>query len=80
MVQAGSAGDGERRIARAVLDDLRRRFGAPPLYARVDTLPGEDGEPVLLELEVVEPSLYLATAPESAAKLADAVLQRAGGG
>lgn len=79
LVVAGEAGDGERAVAGAVLAELERRFGAPPLYARVDTLPGRDGRPLLLELEVVEPSLYMATAPGSEERIAEAILRRAGG-
>ena len=45
----------------------------PPLYARVDMLPGPDGAPVLLELEAVEPCLYLATSPGAVGRLATAV-------
>jgi hypothetical protein len=37
---------------------LRERFGDAPLYARVDVLPGPDG-PVVIELELIEPSLFL---------------------
>jgi glutathione synthase/RimK-type ligase-like ATP-grasp enzyme len=44
------------------------------LYARVDLLPGADGRPVVLELELTEPSLFLWTAPGSAERLADAVV------
>ena len=29
------------------------------LYARVDLIPGPDGEPLLIELELTEPSLFL---------------------
>ncbi len=47
---------------------------APPLlYARVDTAPGPDGEPVLLELEATEPFLFLEHAPAGAAQFAAAV-------
>jgi hypothetical protein len=52
--------------------------GADLLYARVDLLPGPDGSPVLLELELTEPSLFLYTAPGSADRLADAVLRALG--
>ena len=52
--------------------------GADLLYARVDLLPGPDGQPVLLELELTEPSLFLWTAPGSADRLADAVVRAAG--
>jgi hypothetical protein len=36
------------------------------LYARVDLAPGPDGQPVLLELELTEPSLFLTHAPPGA--------------
>jgi hypothetical protein len=45
----------------------------PPLYARVDLLTGNDGEPLLIELEVAEPALYLATAPGAAERFAAAI-------
>jgi hypothetical protein len=40
----------------------------------VDILRGEGGIPHLVELEAVEPSLYLATAPGAAERLAAAIL------
>lgn len=46
------------------------------LYARVDLLPGPDGSPVLLELELSEPSLFLGHAPGSAGRLAAAITRR----
>jgi hypothetical protein len=46
------------------------------LYARVDMIPGADGEPVLLELELTEPSLFLRLGPGAAGRLADASLAR----
>jgi glutathione synthase/RimK-type ligase-like ATP-grasp enzyme len=49
--------------------------GGPPLYARVDLLPGEGG-PVLLELELAEPSFFLDLVPEAAGSVADAVIAR----
>ncbi|MCA2212264.1 ATP-grasp domain-containing protein [Jidongwangia harbinensis] len=48
------------------------------LYARVDLIPGPDGEPMLVELELAEPSLFLLHAPGSAERLADAVVARLG--
>jgi glutathione synthase/RimK-type ligase-like ATP-grasp enzyme len=44
-------------------------WGEDLLYARVDLLPG----PVVVELEVTEPSLFLLQAPGSAARYARAV-------
>lgn len=70
LVVAGEADDAERELARRVIAHVSERFGAPPLYARVDMLPGPEGAPVLLELEAVEPCLYLRTAPGSAERLA----------
>ncbi len=48
----------------------------PLLYARVDLAPGPDGEPLLMELELTEPSLFLFTSPGSAERCAEAVLCR----
>ncbi len=50
---------------------------APLLYARVDVVDGPDGRPVLLELELVEPSLFLPHGEGAAARLADAVVASA---
>ncbi|GGN78162.1 ATP-grasp domain-containing protein [Actinoplanes lobatus] len=46
------------------------------LYARVDLIPGPDGAPMLIELELTEPSLFLSTAPGSAERLAAAIIAR----
>jgi hypothetical protein len=43
------------------------------LYARVDLIPGPDGDPVLLELELTEPSLFLRHDEGAAERFADAV-------
>jgi glutathione synthase/RimK-type ligase-like ATP-grasp enzyme len=75
LVHAGSATASEVRFAEAVIDEIRRRFGAP-LYARVDVICAPDGSPVLLELEAIEPSLYFDEAPGVAERLADAILAR----
>lgn len=49
---------------------------ATPLYARVDLLRGPDGGPVVLELELVEPSLFFAQGPGSAQRFAEALRDR----
>lgn len=69
----------ERAVAEQVLA-ATPRGAADLLYARVDLLPGPDGGPVLLELELTEPSLFLYTAPGSADLLAEAIAQRLGPG
>lgn len=58
----------QRELATAVMDYISERFGVP-LYARVDLLEDSEGKPVILELELVEPSMFFATAPESATRL-----------
>ena len=45
-------------------------------YARVDVLRDADGQPAVLELELIEPSLFLDFAPGSAEALARAILAR----
>jgi hypothetical protein len=59
------------RFARAVLDAVP---GGPDrlLYARVDMARGEDGELLLLELECIEPRLFLEHAPARAGAVAGA--------
>ena len=47
----------------------------PLLYARVDLAPGPGGEPLLMELELTEPSLFLFASPGSPERFADAVLR-----
>jgi glutathione synthase/RimK-type ligase-like ATP-grasp enzyme len=46
------------------------------LYARVDVVRTSDGAPMLLELEVTEPSLFLALGDGAAARLASAIARR----
>jgi len=54
---------------------VRERFGRP-LYARVDVLRDGAGAPAVLELELIEPSLFLDHAPGSAQALARAIVAR----
>ncbi|MEU6536666.1 hypothetical protein [Streptomyces sp. NPDC047000] len=54
--------------------------GAPePLYARVDLVTGDDGRPLVMELELVEPNLFLFLHPGSLDKVVTAVLAAADG-
>jgi glutathione synthase/RimK-type ligase-like ATP-grasp enzyme len=46
------------------------------LYARVDLIPDADGEPLLLELELTEPSLFLSHDAGAADRLAAAIARR----
>ncbi len=65
----------QRGVAQAVLDAIPGLIGvdAPPLYARIDLIQDAEGKPVLLELELSEPSLFLPQAPGAAATLVRAV-------
>ena len=64
---------------RAVAEQVLAVLPFPQLlYARIDLIRGEGGEPRLLELELTEPSLFFAHAPGSAAHLARATLARLG--
>ncbi len=67
----------ERAIAEEILDALPwSRHDL--LYARVDVIPGPDGAPRLVELELTEPSLFFAHAPGSATRLAERIVNRLG--
>ncbi|MFE8986823.1 RimK family alpha-L-glutamate ligase [Streptomyces collinus] len=48
------------------------------LYARVDLVTGPDGEPCVMELELIEPNLFLHLHPDSVPKVVEAVLAAAG--
>ncbi|CAL2060065.1 MULTISPECIES: ATP-grasp domain-containing protein [Streptomyces] len=50
---------------------------APLLYARVDLADGPDGAPRLMELELVEPNLFLFLHPDSLPRTAAAILAEA---
>ena len=62
----------DRQQARAVLDALH----APPLYARIDMVRGEDGKLLLMELEAIEPYLFPEQGPQIASMLAKALRKR----
>lgn len=47
------------------------------LYARVDLVTGEDGRPCVMELELVEPNLFLWLHPESLPRVVEAILAAA---
>jgi len=75
-ITAREPSEAELDVARRTLDVVRARTGgAAPLYARVDLLPSSDG-PLLLELEMAEPSLFLDVAPGAPEAFAAAVAAR----
>ena len=77
VMSARTATDEEVRVAAAALAVVPGSGGDLP-YARVDLVPGDDGRPRVLEVEVTEPSLFLQQAPGSAARFAAALARRLG--
>ena len=75
LVETGSASPAQLGFGEQLIAWLTAAFGEPPLYARVDMLSDSAGSPLLVELEVVEPCLYLATDDTAAAHLAEAILE-----
>lgn len=76
--QARVADDEERSVAAATLQAAMRHLDLdqPLLYARVDLIRDDRGRPVVLELEICEPSLNLPFAEGSAMRFACAIAQR----
>lgn len=67
--------DAEKKLAHQALHIA----GGRPLYARVDLVTGLEGQPVVIELELVEPCLYLGWSDDAAGRFADATVARARG-
>jgi glutathione synthase/RimK-type ligase-like ATP-grasp enzyme len=76
LVVPGEAADDELELAREIVAEVGRRFDYLPLYARVDTIRAAAGEPLLLELEAIEPNFYLDQVPSTAPVVADAIIRR----
>ncbi len=76
LVTAGEASERELALAREVIAHVAARFGYMPLYARVDLLQDADGAPLVLELEAVEPNLYLDQVEGASQRVAEAIVAR----
>ncbi|GHE92104.1 hypothetical protein E5082_06010 [Streptomyces griseoluteus] len=67
------------------LDTAERALAAVPggaerlLYGRVDLIDGADGQPCVLELELIEPHLFLDLHPESIPRVAQLIIRAAKG-
>jgi len=66
------AGQSALAFARARIPG-RSLSSRPLTYARVDMVPAVDGEPVLMEMELVEPRLHLSLGREAVVRLADSL-------
>lgn len=84
-VESGFRAEEMRRVAEPAADvvalahrtlEVAYELGGPLLYARVDVLRDAAGAPAILELELIEPSLFLDFAPGSAQALARAIVAR----
>lgn len=73
-IDARHASAQELSLGESVIQGVTERFGTP-LYARVDLLPSPDG-PLVIEVEMTEPSLYVHLDDGAADRLADAILRR----
>lgn len=76
---AGGAGEYPLTAESDELELAKRTIASletTPLYARVDIIRTDDGKPVILELELVEPSLFLAFSKDAVQKFVDALLRR----
>ena len=65
----------ELDVARRVIRQIPGGPGAA-LYARVDLVPGPDGAPLLLELELTEPSLFLSHSAGAPERMAASIAAR----
>lgn len=69
IISAHEPAPDELAAASAILDAVDERL----LYARIDLVRGPDGRPALMEIELVEPDLYLAHGAGAGPAFADAV-------
>ncbi|MFD6875886.1 MULTISPECIES: RimK family alpha-L-glutamate ligase [unclassified Streptomyces] len=65
--------EAERDLAAAALAAAATAVGAVGVYARVDLVRGADGAPVVMELELIEPNLFLTASPGGVDRFVDAV-------
>lgn len=62
----------------ALAERVLASIDSPKLYGRVDVAPGPDGQPLVMELELVEPSLFFRHSPEALARLVRALGREVG--
>lgn len=74
-IEAREPSAAELAVGEQAMTIVRARLGTDLLYARVDLLPTLGG-PVLVELELTEPSLFLSYADGAADRLAAAIAAR----
>jgi hypothetical protein len=62
-------------VAEQTVTSVAEHLGCVPVYGRVDLINGQAGEPLVLEVEVVDPYLSFDMAPVAAGRLARALLR-----
>ncbi|HYO36772.1 MAG TPA: hypothetical protein VER97_11900 [Geodermatophilus sp.] len=77
-ISARTATPTQRDVGDRVLAWVADRTGERPLYCRVDLVPGADGAPQVIEVELTEPSLFLTTDDGAADRFAAAISARLG--
>jgi hypothetical protein len=76
VVTSASASDAQIALGHAAVAAAEQLYG-PTAYARVDTVEGEDGQALLLELEMLDPVLFFDTDPSGAERFADVLTEMA---
>jgi hypothetical protein len=67
------AEEDEIAFGQNILHKLKHVRGFEPLYARVDVVRDDSGQMMLMELELIEPSLFLAMDPQAPSRFATAI-------
>lgn len=80
QMRRAEASEAQVEVARRALDVAAQAVGSaePFLYARVDLVTQDDGTPLVIELELTEPSLWMGLGDGVVDRLADAVVARLG--
>ena len=79
VMTSRDASEAELALGQRVVDALPQLLPGveePLAYTRVDLIPDDQGNPVVLELELIEPSFFFAQAPEAVDRFADAIVRR----
>lgn len=79
VMTAREPSEAEVAVAQRVIDALPSLISGveqPLAYTRVDLIPDNDGNPVVLELELIEPSFFFAQAPEAVERFVEAIVRR----
>jgi glutathione synthase/RimK-type ligase-like ATP-grasp enzyme len=77
LAAAGQAGEKPVKASpeeRAAADLAIATLDSPWLYARVDVVPDETGRPLIMEFELVEPTLFLSLDAHAPRRFADALM------